>query len=119
MRLTATHQTLTTAHAHGARAEPLCIDNACDFNRLDSGRSGGERRWSELSKNKAHLQSYQNGTNQCAPLWNGPALRPAFVAQVLGQVIMGRPDRASELAVLRYRNGAPQVASRLLLDVSI
>lgn len=46
----------------------------------------------------------QIGTDPHASFWNGPRLRPAFVAQVLGQVMAGgdMPD-ASAGAVYRRR----------------
>ena len=51
----------------------------------------------------------QSGTESFDPLWNGPRLRPAFVAQVLGQVMMDPRDRASGLAPAAYRMQGPQI----------
>ncbi len=119
MSLLATHLALTAARTRSAIAEPCRIANTSNFNTLDAGGDRRERSWTELSAAPRQSRACQSGTIEFGPLWNGPALRPAFVAQVLGQVIMNHPSRAAGLAVLCYRHGAAQVSSALLLDVSI
>jgi hypothetical protein len=37
------------------------------------------------ANSRTRARTSQSGTHFEAPLWNGPRLRPAFVAQVLGQ----------------------------------
>ncbi len=59
----------------------------------------------------------QNGTEGGGPPWNGPHLRPSFVAQVLGQVMMDPLARASSLAPAAYRQA--QIAQGRLLDRGI
>ena len=54
------------------------------------------------------------GAKAAAPLWNGPRLNPAFVAQVLGQVMMDTQDRASARAPAGYRGA--QIAPGVFLD---
>ena len=49
----------------------------------------------------------QIATGSAAPYWNGPRLRPAFVAQVLGQVMM--VGQASDLAPPAYRSQTAQI----------
>jgi len=49
------------------------------------------------------------GTTAYAPLWNGPRLRPAFVAQVLGQVMMDGREEALRLALPAYRGETAQI----------
>ena len=51
----------------------------------------------------------QFGTSGDAPLWNGPRLRPAFVAQVLGQVMMDARATALSLAPAAYRERGAQI----------
>lgn len=47
-------------------------------------------------------------TPQHAPLWHGPQLRPAFVAQVLGQIMDARaPEPAAACTAYRHRVAAP------------
>jgi len=52
---------------------------------------------------------YRSGTEQFDPFWHGPRLKPAFVAQLLGQVLA---RDQSELGRSAYR-GATQVGTRL------
>lgn len=55
-------------------------------------------------------------TDERAPLWYGPRLRPAFVAQVLGQVLTpdGAHDARSVFAA--YEEVAARGAARPILD---
>lgn len=46
----------------------------------------------------------QNSTAEFAPLWHGPVLRPTFVAQVMGQVMMDHREQAVSLTRLAYAN---------------
>jgi tRNA G26 N,N-dimethylase Trm1 len=84
----------------------------------DDGATSGRRRNDRAAAAQA-VRTCQNETDQFAPLWNGPRLRPAFVAQVIGQVLMNQREQASGLARVAYDNGAPKIASALLLDARI
>ena len=55
-------------------------------------------------------------TDERAPLWHGPRLQPAFVAQVLGQVLTpnGRCDARSVFAA--YEDVAARCAAGPVLD---
>lgn len=118
MTLAATYTTATTVQIRSARAEPRRIKNVSNFNTLGSGRGQPEHLCTELSTGLIESDACQIGTLECAPLWHGPMLRPAFVAQVLGQVMMNRPDRANLQATLSYRHRAPRI-SLSLFDVRI
>jgi len=63
---------------------------------------GGDARGNEARSRFAHLS--QNGTEESAPLWHGPRLRAAFVAQVLGQ-IMGTQPPSQAQACSAYGSG--------------
>ncbi len=65
-----------------------------------SGTAQGDRRRADMSR---------IGTTAYAPLWNGPRLRPAFVAQVLGQVMMDGRGEALRLALPAYRSEPAQI----------
>jgi hypothetical protein len=56
------------------------------------------------------MKTSHSGTTECAPLWNGPALCPTFVAQVLGQVMMEPQEDALRLRAAAYgkREAAPR-----------
>lgn len=60
----------------------------------------------------------QSDTGDCVPLWHGPRLRPAFVAQILGQVLThaSRCDPHSIFAA--YEDGM-RPAPRAALDCKI
>jgi hypothetical protein len=69
---------------------------------------------SEIAHNfaaKARARSSRFETTDSEPLWYGPRLRPAFVAQVLGQIFAGENPQ-SQPAVYRHEG----VPSGLLLD---
>ena len=51
---------------------------------------------------------YQSGTSRGEPLWHGPTIRPAFAAQVLGQLMMEARHCGSELR--SYRNVMTRVS---------
>ena len=56
----------------------------------------------------------QEGTPNFDPFWDGPKLLPAFVAQLLGQMIAERRDSQVPLETAYGRAGNPRMA--LLLD---
>ena len=59
-----------------------------------------------------------SGTTSNAPLWNGPRLQAAFVAQVLGQVLA--PQASSpHLALAAYQRDDVRRLQRRLLDSEV
>jgi len=68
----------------------------------ECGRDDGFARANEARSRFAHLS--QNGTSENAPLWHGPRLCAAFVAQVLGQV-MGTAAPSQAGACAAYGKG--------------
>lgn len=59
-----------------------------------------------------------SGTYETAPLWYGPRLRPAFVAQAIGQILY-RGNRDPRPALAAYEEGAARAPSRAVLNRSI
>ncbi len=57
----------------------------------------------------------QSGTPAREPLWNGPRLNSAFVAQVMGQVLMERREPHSIRTTAAYREAA-QIAPGSFFD---
>ncbi len=91
--------------------EAVCAVGKANASRMLDGEGGGEegsRRSARGDRRNAALSHI--GTAETAPLWNGPPLRPAFVAQVLGQVMMDRGTLARDLAPAAYRERGAQVA---------
>ena len=89
------------------RVEKLNASNALrrkpGSSESDSSRNYGPRA-------QAHESRFD--TEDGAPLWNGPRLRAAFVAQVLGQVFASAESQTPQPA--SYRRA--QIPTGLLLD---
>jgi hypothetical protein len=100
-----------------ARACPARNDN--HSKTLDEDEAAFERRWTDCPATRGPARPCRNGTIEYAPLWNGPRLRPDFVAQVLGQVMMDRREQAASLARVAYGRGVAQIPAALLLDDNI
>ncbi len=86
-------------HAH-LRVEKAC--NASDLNdrTMHSDDPNAQRHTAATSRELS-----QSETQRAAPLWHGPRLSPAFVAQVLGQVMESTP-RDARSVFAAYEDGA-------------
>lgn len=105
----------SAAAAARAVAAPRAVGKANSSRTLDGECAGDDTLPFAARTAERRRASCQIGTAEIAPLWNGPRLRPAFVAQVLGQVMMDAQARALELAPAAYRERGAQIA-RLLDD---
>ena len=85
------------------------------FQPFDGERASGHGFQRTVPGFDRRRQSSHNGTTEVASLWNGPTLRPAFVAQVLGQVMMD--GAAASLAAQAYRGRIAKIACLLDADV--
>ena len=74
------------------------LDGECEQEEQFRRNERGDRRAAPVS---------QTGTGNYVPFWNGPRLRPSFVAQVLGQVLM---DSQSQALPAAYRGASAQIA---------
>ena len=110
---------LAPAHFKSAVGETRRIGKAANSKAFGQCREQFVPCRDGLSRALRQDRPCQNGTVDYAPLWNGPALRPAFAAQVLGQAIVDRTARNSDMDVQAYRQGASPIPTALLLDVSI
>lgn len=78
----------------------------------------GQQRMEDRRQDGAHhahatpRDLSQSETNEHAPLWHGPRLRPAFVAQVLGQVMAAPARRDSRSVFAAYEEGAARAPLR-------
>jgi len=61
----------------------------------------------------------QSDTNERAPLWYGPRLRPAFVAQVLGQVMAPDGEHDCRSVFAAYEDVATRGFAGPILDRSV
>ena len=77
------------------------------------GESADDRRAAQRRIADRHQPDLsRNDTTDFAPVWHGPLLKPTFVAQVLGQILMDKPALAGPSSVYR---GA-QIARGLVVD---
>ncbi len=119
MSLLTAQPVLARALTKSAVARPCPAGNYNHSKTLDEHNAAFERRGTHRLATRDPAHPCQNGTIEYAPLWNGPRLRPAFVAQVLGQVMMDRRDQAASLARVAYGRGVAQIPAALLLDGNI
>jgi hypothetical protein len=99
-----------SANVYRARLALRSVGNANSSRTLDGECTGEDDVRRRASDSPARPAPSRPGTVSDAPFWHGPRLRPAFVAQVLGQVLMD--DRAQGLsrAASAYRGAAAQIA---------
>ncbi len=110
--------TVSAAAAAAARHSLTRVEKACKTSdlrdrpgRSDSG--GAERR---PNARRSHVS--RSGTDDYAPLWHGPRLRPAFVAQVLGQVL-AQPSGCDPRSVFAAYEDCARPAPRMAVDCKI
>jgi hypothetical protein len=82
-------------------------------NMLGDRRSSDEAVFQKRSAGRRRTDPSRFGTPASDPLWDGPRLRPTFVAQVLGQVLSH--ERTSAMAGRSY-GAAGGIAPGSLLD---
>ena len=83
--------------------------NASTSRSLNGEDAGEEAFGRSAQGDRRRADASRIGTNAYAPLWNGPRLQPAFVAQVLGQVMMDGREEALRLALPAYRGEPAQI----------
>jgi hypothetical protein len=92
--------------------------NARNGNGLGGDRLAGGARENVGAAPTVHLAVSYSGTESRTPMWDGPRLTAAFVAQALGQVMAGgAPDPRSALAA--YERDHIRGNNSLLLDSEI
>jgi hypothetical protein len=117
MSTTSTLPVLASANTVRPGSMLRSVGDANSSRALDGENSGEDAFRRGTSADRRNAQASHIGTRPGAPLWNGgPRLRPAFVAQVLGQVMMDAQTRALSLAPAAYRERIAQVASSAFDD---
>ena len=107
-----------TAIAHIVR-ERMAVhgaENSSASSTLDHREAGDEPAFQNRSNGRRRTDPSRIGTTMVAPLWNGPRLSPAFVAQVLGQIMMH--NRPSEPARATYP-GIAQIPAGVFFDTGV
>ena len=90
-----------------ARTALRGVGDANQSRTLDGECAGDEEFRTSASIRRHPRRMSRNGTDESEPLWNGPTLRPAFVAQVLGQVMMESSASAPACAYAQVAQIAP------------
>ncbi len=101
-----------TSHSRGLvmRVAKPCAES--NFRNDRAVEDGAANRLREPSRTQGLSQSETAGH---APLWYGSRLRPAFVAQILGQVLYPAPPDATS-AVAAYEEGLARGFRRANFD---
>ena len=103
-----------------AALDVLCdARNDSQSKTLGSSEGFDERQRRPHPVSDAGPQACQNGTGEFAPLWNGPRLRPVFVAQVLGQVMMDHRQQTSSLSRAAYLSGPAILSPAMFFNDSV
>jgi len=101
-----------TSHPRSPAVRVTKARAASDFRNDTTAGDGTANRFGAAP----HAQNLsQSETNDHAPLWYGPRLRPAFVAQVLGQVLYPAPPDATSAAAA-YEEGLVRARPHAGLD---
>lgn len=94
------------------RNASLRVEKACNTSDLRDRAMRDDARGTRNRESSAARELSQSETDAYAPLWHGPRLRPAFVAQVLGQVMTPEPRRDARSVFAAYEDGAGRSAPR-------
>jgi|SRR5579871_2478702 len=119
MNLPATCPALAPAHFNSAIGQPRRIAKAANSKGFGDCLDQFTPQRGETLRMSTQVRACQNGTLEDAPPWNGPALQPAFAAQVLGQAMVDHTARSAGLDTQTYSQTAAHIPAALLLDVSI
>src|ERR1700710_1751883 len=106
MRVTTPLENIARGGSKTFVALPGVVEKSSASSALDMQRDDGEQH---QEKSPPHLRVElvcQSDTQRLDPFWDGPRLLPAFVAQVLGQVMPERRDDAA-MAHTAYGSAAP------------
>ena len=106
---------MLSASASRALTAARPIDQASTSSTLDGERRGDDARRRDVQRDRRQPHLCRFETSDCAPLWNGPALRADFVAQVIGQVMTAE----AELRPAARTYHRAQIAPALLFDTRI
>jgi hypothetical protein len=104
------------AQAPGPREQVARVEkpNASSTLRRKAASPAAEQANASRSRRTPRVSRFE--TDEFAPLWYGPRLRPAFVAQVLGQAFPAANSQRAESSAAYRGEGVP---SGLLVDRKI
>jgi hypothetical protein len=94
------------------------IENPCSDKELRENVTAGPQHQGASDAGHERRRASHSGTTSNAPLWNGPRLQAAFVAQVLGQVL-SPPSSNPQSALAAYQRNDVRVLQSRLLDSEV
>ena len=119
MNVPPTLHPVAAASASRAVGPLRAVGKANSSRDLDGECAGDDAFRSTPHSDRRRTAQSHNGTTEYAPLWNGPRLRPAFVAQVLGQAMTEDRVCALSLAPAAYRQSGAQIPPGALFQGDI
>ena len=108
MIATVAYPLLTNATAKRCTARAHGIEKIKARQQFDGEYTPARERRTGAGAAQCRPAPSQFGTEESASFWNGPRLRPAFVAQVLAQAMESNPSRAIS-AQAAYRGFAAEL----------
>jgi hypothetical protein len=110
MQVTGTLHGMTRSGAKPRLSRALGVGKSSASGHLGTGAQGAPQQRNEKRPRLQVELVCQDDTRRFDPFWDGPRLKPVFVAQLLGQVMPGERVMATNA----YGKTAPRMA--LLVD---
>ena len=96
----------------GLRERSLRVEKRNNANDLTRNAADPARQGRTGLPPRMRPEASQSGTGEDMPLWHGPRLLPAFVAQVMGQALVTGAPRAQPSVYPAH----PGISSGVLFD---
>ena len=116
MRIAGVHSAFAKTGAQPSSSADARVRNASGVNGLGDAARGAGATFDDALAEAEPVELSQSGTYEAAPPWYGPVLRPTFVAQVMGQVMMDHREQAVSLTRLAYANGGARRQGGTVID---
>jgi hypothetical protein len=116
MRIGGVHSAFAKTGPQLSSGADARVRNASGVNGLGDASHGSAADFEDNLAEIDNPKLSHSGTDEFAPLWHGPALRPTFVAQVMGQVMMDHREQAVALTRLAYANNGAAERNGALID---
>jgi hypothetical protein len=116
MRIGGVHSAFAKTGPQPSSSADARVRQASGVNGLGDAAHGSAADFEDILAETDDADLSRSGTHEFAPLWHGPVLRPTFVAQVMGQVMMDHREQAVALTRLAYANNGAARHNGTLID---